>query len=125
MSIESFPEEKIPDEELLGFARTESRSPKGIIIELDLPDPSVEMRRNDSRGAVSPSSIEVGEPTPEQRRAIDQTTSVAGDTFERILGKPANWLWAARAFVADATPSQIRKIANCEFTRAIRPNRER
>lgn len=125
MTDAPFPEDKIRDADLLGFARTDSHSPTGIIIEVELPDPSVKIGRGTLRGTTARPAIEVAEPTPEQRRVIERTTAQAGDTFERILGRPAHWLWAARAFVAEATPSQIREIANCGFTRAIRANRER
>jgi hypothetical protein len=114
---------KIPDAELLSFARRESSATLDVLVELDVPSLKVEMIPQRSSGFRSfrPAGIVTQEPCAESEleRKMSQTRAL----LEAITGADPTWLRSARAFVIHATGQQLQRIAASPLTRAIHPNR--
>jgi len=123
MKDHRFPIEKISDNKLLQLAHTDKDEPECVVIELDLPEPRVEFQETRRRGIKSPVPVRVVPETSEQRVEIERRINEAKHFLYDILETPPKWLGAAHAFIADATPSQIREIARFSLTKAIRPSR--
>lgn len=114
--------EKIQSPELYKMA-AEGRSGKAsVLIVLDLPAQQVQVdaaaHRRGERGY-----RQIVDETPQQQRAARDTVEQAGAFLKKTLGETPHWLRAARAFVADATPEQLRILAGSPLVKAIRLNR--
>jgi len=115
--------EKIPDKNLMRFANSDSDVLESVIIELDLPEPKVEFEKVKRRGVETVAPVRVAPGTKTEREGMERKVGEARDFLNGILESPARWLSAAQIFIADATPSQLRRIAEFPLTRAIHPNR--
>jgi len=115
--------EKIPDKNLMQFANSDSDAFASVIIELDLPEPKVEFEKVKRRGLETVAPVRVAPETTKERAGMERKVGEARDFLNGILESPAKWLSAAHIFIADATPSQLRRIAEFPLTRAIHPNR--
>ncbi len=118
-----FPSEKIPDKKFLEFACTDSDKMVSVIIEIDLPEPTVEFREVRGQGRTTHVPVRVTPETPDERDEVDRKTAESKKFLEATLGTSAKWLRSAHAFVATARPAQIREIARFPLTKVIRASR--
>jgi hypothetical protein len=116
--------EKIPDDALREFALSDSRDTREVIVELDLPEPRVEVAGVRIGDTTTPISRRAIEPSPENEQLIEKVMGDAAGSVEEIVGQPPTRLRYAHALVTVVTPRQLREIAAIKLTRVIRPNRE-
>ena len=108
-------EGKVADEELRDLSGSESA---GVIVQLELPRPRVEMERSELGGiGVRPERIEPE--TENERRNADERIAQAKTFLEQLLGRPPVWLGAANAFGVEASGDQLRAIARSPLVRRI------
>lgn len=116
---------KIPDTALCQFAADQSNKPDNVatvIIELDLPHRQVRFEDHHNR-RIGFSFPRILTETPDQQAINSHKIDAANELLTKILGEKPHWLRAARAFVARATPEQIRSIARSSLVKWIQPNR--
>jgi hypothetical protein len=124
MATPAFAADKFPDEALQRFAAGDSREPVSVLIELDLPEPQVRPEvKKFSGGPARWRPAEVLPEAPEDRAEAERRAREAGDFLEEVLGEQPLWLPAAHVYAAQATPGQLRRIAQAPYVRAIHPNR--
>ena len=129
MTIATLPLAKITDRSLRQFAEGQSQNECYVLIELDLPEPKVELgsRSTGERGPTSetgrirPFRI-VPETEGEQQEKVRRTAHVR-DFLTGLLGEPPTWLPAAHTFIAKVTPSQLRQVILGPHVLAVHPNR--
>ena len=115
--------EKIPDDDLRDFADSDSQETREVIVELNLPEPQVEVIGVRLGNTALPVSRRVVDETPETELLIERVLDEAAGSVEEIVGQSPTRLRYARALVTVVTPPQLRKIAASELTSVIRPNR--
>ena len=115
--------EKIPDDDLRDFADSDSQETREVIVELNLPEPQVEVIGVRLGDTTLPISRRVVDETPETELLIERVLDEAAGSVEKIVGQPPTRLRYAQALVTVVTPSQLRKIATSGLISVIRPNR--
>lgn len=113
---------KIQGAELSRMALEGTGGPTGVIIEVEAPTPKVHVASEWLRSGEHPSKRFVEE-SAEQQQAVQDAVEKAGAFLKETLGETPQWLRAARAFVAEVTPDQLRIVASSPLIKAIRPNR--
>ena len=99
-----------------------SDEPTSILVELDIPPQVIDFAKPPgSEGHRA--TIRVKPESSEQQAQNDAKIKAAREFLISVLGETPQWLRSARAFVAQATPDQLRKIALSPLIRAIRLNR--
>jgi hypothetical protein len=116
------PAAKIQSAELCKMAEEGSGGRASVIIELDLPPQQVHIDSTPRRTGER-SVRHFLEETREQQQAAESTVQEASAFLESTLGEAPRWLRAARAFVADVTPEQLRIVAGSPLVKTIRLNR--
>ncbi len=116
--------EKLPDSALRQIIEQGTGEPVSVIVELNLPPQRVALENNNlSRGAHAYAVRKVVEETSDQQRENALKIRQTRKFLKSLLGKDPHWLDSARAFVVQATPEQLREMADFPLTRTIRPNR--
>lgn len=113
----------LPDEELRAFARSDASETRSVLIEVEAPEPRVEVRRE--VGREGPAKRRALTPSDEQRELVATRLAELAETVEKLTGRAPRVLRAAHALVADLTAEQLRAVSRNELTRAVRPNRRR
>jgi hypothetical protein len=116
--------EKIPDDDLRAFAGSDSQEEREVVVELDLPEPQVEVSGVRLDNTALPVSRRVVERSSDTEQLIDAALAEAAKAVEETVGQPPIRLRYAHALVTVVTPAQLRKIAASDLTSVIRPNRE-
>ena len=111
--------DKLYGEELQRMASEKLDEKASVIIELNVTPQKIGLRK--STGGLAPDRV-----LPEAPRDLSDLEEKAAQThafLETVLGSPPRWLRASRAFVAEATGTQLSVIARSPHFKAIRLNR--
>src|SRR4051812_8791966 len=98
--------EKIRDESLLEFAEGQSQDERPVLIELDLPEPKVELPPQRVAGAGRPLAIRVAPETAEERAEKERRIAQAAGLLAGLRVEGPTWIPAAHTFVAKVNPAQ-------------------
>ncbi len=113
---------KIRDAALRAFAVSDSENARPVLVEIRAEDPTVVIssdREGSRRGA---RAVEVrGAP---DERALEEASVRDTAALLDSMGLRHRYLSAARVFVAELQPEQLRQIAASPSVRAIVPNRD-
>lgn len=113
-------EKKIRNADLRHFMASEQAEPVSVLIEVEAPDPVVELSRPFSGNGMNyqPQTVQkITEPKENGQPAIEQLRSLL-----EAMHLPYHFLQGARAFVASPTPEQLRCITASPFVRSVAPN---
>jgi hypothetical protein len=124
-NVENIELAKMKGAELRQFAGEESGELVDVVIELDLPQWQLIVKRVD-RGGVSvriPASVEFE--TSSEEEEVERRVAEARAFLEDVLGEPPLWNSSAGSFVASVTPKQLRTVASNPTIKAIWPSRMR
>ena len=112
---------KITDSALRQFVEQHADGEKSVLIELDLPSPSVTIRKSaEASWRSSPQSVTVsGERVKAEREAVEQVKTWFSD-----IGLRANYLRASRIFLAKVTSEQLIQILSFKKVRSVALNRK-
>jgi len=122
--MSGFLAEKIPDPRLRNLAERDTGDRTvDVIVELDVPLPSVMMDKNPYAGHHTARPVAVEPESREAQRELERKVREARKLFADITGATPRWLRPARAFVMQATGEQLRRLAESPLSRTIQPNR--
>lgn len=96
-------EKVVADEELRAFAESESTEVRSVLVEVEAPEPQLEVRRGDGGGS-RPRGRRAVSPDARERKLVEERLDELAARVERITGKEPTVLRAARAVVAELTP---------------------
>jgi hypothetical protein len=114
----------VADEELRAFAESESTEVRSVLVEVEAPEPQLEVRRGDG-GESRPRGRRAVSPDARERKLVEERLDELAARVKSLTGKEPTVLRAARAVVAELTPEQLQEVSRHEHTRAVRPNRRR
>ena len=116
--------DKLKDRELRRLAASASDEPVSVLVELDLPDPQIELKET----GIMHGGIPLRAPSVSRHVRAGETNSEHVSQASALLHKNLNatprWIDSAGAFVVTAPANQIARIAESPLIRAIWPNRE-
>jgi len=113
-------DKKIRNEDLKQFMASEQTQTVSVLIEVDAPDPMLELSHpfsGNGRNFQVQSVQHITDPPDSGEWAIAQTR-----TLLETLHLPYHFLRGARVFVASPTPEQLRQITACPSVRSVIPN---
>lgn len=113
----------VPDVELREFARSDAAGARSVLIEIEAPEPRLEVSRRRGEGAAR--RRQAVTPSPQERELVEKRLGELASLVETLTGSAPKVLEAAHALVAELTPEQLREVSRHEHTRAVRPNRRR
>jgi hypothetical protein len=99
-----------------------SDEPTSVLVELDIPSQVIDFEKQPGPEGQR-AAIRVKPESSEQQAQNEAKIKAAREFLISVLGETPQWLRSARAFVAQATPDQLRTIALSPLIRAIRLNR--
>lgn len=111
---------KIRSDDLREFIDSDQSDPMSVLIEVEAPDPVVEFTPPPQSGNTrcNPLSISMSAAHhQDEETAIKQTQTVL-----QALQVEHRFLKGPRVFVANATPTQLRKITELPTVRSVIPN---
>lgn len=117
----SSPDAKM-DDDLVELVREQRKQPVSVIIELEVPRPRVDIRREDADPAGRPWRVTSSD---QDRMKTQQVVERAREFLADFMDQPPVWLSASHAFVVDAAPDQLATIAASPLVRRISWNRVR
>ena len=116
--------EKLPDAALRQIVEQGQGDPVAVIIELNLPPQRIGLEKDTrNQGPHSYAIRQVVTETPGEQRENARKIRRTREFLKTLLGKDPHWLNAARAFVVEATPDQLREMVSFPLTKTIRSNR--
>jgi hypothetical protein len=107
--------------ELIEFAGSDAEDQRlSILIELDIPPSRVNFssERIWQGGPPRPKSLE-----DERPQEIDAVIATATNDLQGIISESPHWIGAAKAFVANVSPSELCRVAALPSVRRVRLNR--
>jgi hypothetical protein len=114
------PLEKIRSQELRREAREAGITPHTVVIEIDLPQPQVDLDLERTTFGAPRFRLTESEADPAE---VERQISKARRLIERIIGRPTtNFLPSSGSFIVKASGEQLRKIARLSSVLAIWPN---
>jgi hypothetical protein len=114
--------DKLHDAALKRAATEASARVLEVLIELNLPELTVEFIPVERRGGTvrAPSSVHS---SPADSAASNRLVAQARVELEHLLSEPPVWLGASGAFSAVISGAQLRKLSDRPWVKAIWPNR--
>lgn len=109
--------------ELVARVREEPTQAIDVLIEADVPSPSV-VGRSRQRGS-RPAQLDVRDLTSVEVRERELRIADLKESLERILGAAPSFFKYANAFRARVTPDQLEKISELPLVRFVSENRVR
>src|SRR5438874_10785126 len=114
--------EKINGPELRDLMLEGRDEKASVFVEPDLPPQQVHVTAP-SRYSSGPTKRVFVEESADQQRAMKETVQRLGLLLKETLSEDPHWINAARAFVVELTPEQLRSIAGSPLIKVIRLNR--
>jgi len=118
---------KLPDLELRQLTEEEAAGAGeavSVIVELDLPPQKIASgRSSSSRASHGFVTKKVVEESAARQKENARKIQEAREFLETLVGAAPHWLNAARAFVVNATPEQLREMSRSPLMKTIRLNR--
>ena len=110
------------DDDLVQLAREKRKEPVSVIVELEVPRPRVDIRREGADPAGRPWRVTSSD---QDRMKAQQVAERAREFLADFTDQPLVWLSASHAFVVEAAPDQLATIAASPLVRRISWNRVR
>jgi len=112
--------DKIRSDELRHEAETTRSQPHVVVVELDLPQPKVQVMSS-SREPGRGTGFRISEPS--DAKASDNRVAKTRHAIEQIIGKPPEQFFpSSGSFVVTATGKQLQQLVELPYVAAIWPN---
>jgi hypothetical protein len=122
----SLPEIKIPEEDLRKIAATTSSERISVLIQPDVSERKIKFvpRETNISDRNRRRPIRVEPETPEEVAKNERIIDATKELVRQVTGSSPMWLSAARAFVANVTPSELNAIIASPLIKSVWLNRQ-